>query len=208
MTWQVGTAVLLAYLLGAIPFGLLLGLWLKRVDIRQHGSRNIGATNTLRVLGKPMGITALILDISKGFAAVWLARLLGAEWGYAALSCGLAAVLGHVFPVYLGFKGGKGVATGAGIFLALATVPLLIAVAVFVVTVLLTRMVSAGSCIGAVALAAASFILPAGWALAPWHFLPGLWPLRIFALAVAALILVKHRGNIQRILRGEENKLF
>jgi acyl phosphate:glycerol-3-phosphate acyltransferase len=199
-------AVVLSYLVGSIPTGLWLGLRLRGVNIREHGSRNVGATNTLRVLGKKLGAVALVGDIGKGMVAVLLiARL--STWPHAALVCGIAAILGHVFSLFLKFRGGKGIATSAGVFLALAPIPTLLAVVVFAGVVAVTRMVSAGSISAAVTLAVSVGLLPHYWATYPTHTLPTDWTLRVVTLAVAVLVIVKHRGNVARILRGEENKL-
>lgn len=186
-------AIGLSYLVGSVPTGLWLGQWLRGVDIRQHGSRNIGATNTLRVLGKPLGAAALAGDMLKGVLAVLLfARLAPVE--HLPLACGAAAIAGHVFSVFVRFKGGKGVATSAGVFLALATVPTLIAAGVFLAVALLTRMVSAASITAAAVLAVLTWVMP--------HSMP----LRVIATALALLVIVRHRTNIQRILSGTENR--
>jgi len=186
-------AVLLSYLLGSIPTGLWLGLWLRKTDIREHGSRNIGATNTLRVLGKTLGAFALVGDMAKGVIAVLLiARI--SDWPYAPIACGLAAICGHTFSVFLRFRGGKGVATSAGVFFGLAPVPSAIALAVFVAVFAVTRMVSAGSILGAVAMSIAVFVFPLDSIV------------RALAVAVALLIIVRHRDNIRRILQGKENR--
>lgn len=187
-------AVGLSYLLGSVPTGLWLGLWLRGVDIRQSGSHNIGATNALRVLGKPIGVASLVIDILKGVVPVLLfARM--SSWDYAPLACGLAAIVGHVTSPFVGFRGGKGVATSTGVFLALAPIPTLVAAAVFFAVVAATRMVSAGSVLAAAVLA--------GMVLA----LPNDPVLRVVAVAVAALVILRHRGNIQRILTGTEHRL-
>ena len=138
-----------SYLLGAVPFGLLAGL-LKGIDIRAHGSGNIGATNAMRVLGKPVGLTVHALDIGKGFAASFvLARLFArGDLGLVpalGIACGSAAIVGHVFPVYLKFKGGKGMATSLGVFVGLAWLPTVIAAALWLVVRQLTRYVSVAS---------------------------------------------------------------
>jgi acyl-phosphate glycerol 3-phosphate acyltransferase len=187
-------AVALSYLAGSIPAGLWLGLLLRGIDIRDHGSRNIGATNTLRVLGKGPGIAALIFDIAKGLAAVLLFARIG-NWEYLPLACGIAAILGHVFPIYLRFRGGKGVATSAGVFFGLAPAPMLVAAAAFFTVAAATRMVSAGSITAA--------LIMAGCVIA----LPFSLPLKLFTALAALLVLVKHRTNIGRILRGSENRL-
>ncbi|MFP4500161.1 MAG: glycerol-3-phosphate 1-O-acyltransferase PlsY [Candidatus Hydrogenedentota bacterium] len=187
-------AVLLSYLIGCVPTGFWLGLAIKNIDIREHGSRNIGATNTLRVLGKPLGAIALAGDMLKGVAAVQgFARLTG--WEHAAIVCGVAAIVGHIFSVFVRFKGGKGVATSTGVFLGLAPLPTLITAAVFFAVVVVTRMVSAGSILGALTLTALIWLL--GYSL----------PLQIFTSAVALLVIVRHRTNIQRILEGNENRI-
>jgi len=191
---EIALALVASFLVGSIPTGLWLGLRIKGIDIREHGSRNIGATNTMRVLGKGLGAAALIGDMLKGVVAVLLiARL--SDWSYAPLACGIAAILGHSFSVFCRFRGGKGVATGTGVYLALVPVPTLLAAAVFGLTLAVTRMVSAGSMAAAVALAALLFVVPAPW------------PLRAVTVAVAVFVIVKHRSNIGRILRGEENRI-
>ena len=188
-------SILLSYVLGSIPTGLWLGLKLRGVDIRQHGSRNIGATNTMRVLGKPLGALALLGDTGKGVAAVLLVSRLG-PWEYLPLACGIAAVVGHTASVFLKFRGGKGVATGAGVFLALAPLPTLVAAIVFIVVVALTRMASAGSMSAAIALCVALYLTDPSW------------PMRITATLIAIWVIWLHRGNIQRILKGRENRLW
>jgi glycerol-3-phosphate acyltransferase PlsY len=167
---------------------------LRHIDIREHGSKNIGATNTMRVLGKKLGAVALTCDIAKGLAPVLVMKQLDV-WEYAPLLCGLAAVLGHTASVFLRFRGGKGVATSAGVFLGLAPLPTGIAAAVFVVIVVATRMVSAGSILASLTFAVLVYALAYPW------------PMRIIATAVALLIVYRHRSNIQRIFRGEESKL-
>lgn len=187
-------AVAASYVLGSIPTGLWLGLRLRGVDIREHGSHNIGATNTLRVLGKPLGAAALAGDMFKGLVPVLAARWLDV-WPELPLVCGVAAILGHTFSLFLRFQGGKGVATGAGVFLGLAWLPTLAAAAVFAAVVALTRMVSAGSIAGAAALVAALYVMPFSW------------PVRVMGTLIGALVVWKHRSNIQRILRGEESRI-
>ena len=141
----------IAYILGSVPTGYWLGLRLRGVDIREHGSRNIGATNTMRVLGRGLGAIALAVDIAKGLVSVLLIARLSA-WEYAPLICGLAAILGHTFSIFLRFQGGKGVATSAGVFFALTPLPMFIALAAFLFVVAMTHMVSAGSIVAALAL--------------------------------------------------------
>jgi len=186
-------AILLSYVLGSIPTGLWLGLWLRKVDIRDHGSKNIGATNTLRVLGKPLGAAALLGDMAKGVVPVLFVSQLS-DWQYAPIACGLAAICGHTFSLFLKFRGGKGVATSAGVFGGLAPLPMLVAVVTFVIVVAITRMVSAGSILGATALAISVFIFPTDNVV------------RGIAVAIALLVIIRHRENIQRILNGTENR--
>ena len=190
----VSVAVILSYVLGSVPTGLWLGLKLRGVDIRQHGSKNIGATNTFRVLGKGLGIATLAGDILKGWVPVVLFAQLD-TWEYLPVLCGLAAILGHTFSLFLWFRGGKGVATSTGVFLGLAPVPTLIAGGVFAIVFAATRMVSAGSISAAAAMIAAVF------------FIATPVPVRIVTVLVAVLVIVKHHANIRRILKGEESRL-
>lgn len=187
-------ALLLSYVLGSIQTGLWLGIAFKHVDIREHGSKNIGATNTLRVLGRKWGALALAGDIAKGAIPVLLLARMGA-WNQLPLACGVTAILGHTFSAFLRFRGGKGVATGTGVFLALCPVPTLVAAVVFAAVVAATRMVSAGSMTAAVALAGATWVYESSSAV------------RVMASLIALLVIWKHRTNIQRILSGTENRV-
>lgn len=199
IAWAIVIAAAIAsYVLGSIPTGLWIGQRIKGIDIREHGSKNIGATNTLRVLGKQWGLIALLADMAKGGLAVALGY--GAVAAYqvspnAPLICGVAAITGHTFSVFLRFKGGKGVATSAGAFLALAWQPTVVALAVFIIVVALTRMVSAASIAAAVTLAVTAFLFPT-----PVPFLPWL------IAAVCVLVIFRHRSNIARILAGTESR--
>lgn len=183
-----------SYLIGAIPFGLLIGR-LAGVDVRASGSRNIGATNVTRLLGKKCGVFTLILDCLKGFLPIYLASKMlpeGPGRETLLLLCGILAVVGHMFPVYLGFKGGKGVATGLGVFLFLSPVAIAISFVVFAATVALSGFVSAGSL-----LASALFPL--------WLWILGQSMGAVLAgVIIALLIWLKHHENIGRLLRGEE----
>jgi glycerol-3-phosphate acyltransferase PlsY len=204
--------VLGAYLLGSVPFGLILGLC-RGVDVRQHGSRNIGATNVGRVIGRPWGYLCLVLDILKGFAPTLTALFVivrqpaDAVTLLAWLAVALAAVLGHLFPVYLRFRGGKGVATTIGVALGIYpyfTVPMVVALAGYAVMRFTTGIVSAGSLTIAVLFPAAFAVqlyLDAGRSLAEF------WPLQVAAILLGAIIVVRHRSNIARMLRGEERAL-
>jgi glycerol-3-phosphate acyltransferase PlsY len=186
--------VIVAYLLGSLSFAVLLVRWKTGKDIRAEGSGNAGATNVLRGYGKGLAALVAAADIAKGTAAVLLVRLVTADPRYAA-AAGVAAILGHVFPVFYGFRGGKGVATVVGAFLALAPAAMLVALGIFVLVVAVTRYVSLGSCV-------ATVLLPplAGLFHAPRPVLA--------AAAVAAVVVVlKHRENLERLARGEERKL-
>ena len=183
-----------SYLLGAIPFGLLFGKMVG-ADVRKEGSRNIGATNVSRVLGKKLGVLTLVCDLLKGGVAVLVATLLmpdGVSKELVVVGCGLLAVIGHMFSVYLGFSGGKGVATGLGVFLFLAPWAVLISAGVFISTVALTGFVSTGSLL-------ATALLPL------WLYLLGESNVVVWgAVILAILVWLKHHENIGRLLRGQE----
>jgi acyl phosphate:glycerol-3-phosphate acyltransferase len=213
--------VVAAYLLGSIPFGFLVAK-AKGVDIRSVGSGNIGATNAMRVLGKPAGILVLMADALKGYAACLLGlfihiyfsnQLTGLHsstsdngtnsfeellnsFSYFPIIAGIFAVLGHNYPCWLKFKGGKGIATSAGVYLALAPWAVLVALIVFILAVLFTRYVSVGSI-------AAAITLPVTvWVMTPQNLL-----LCVVTTALGALAIYKHKSNIQRIMAGTENRL-
>lgn len=196
----------LAYLLGAVPFGFVAGKLLKGIDIRQHGSRNVGATNVFRVVGKGAGIAVYALDALKGLApvlaakALWPAASAWGEWYYILIA--LAAILGHVFTPYLSFKGGKGVATASGAMLALAPLPVLAALLVFAAVLAAFGWVSLGSI-------AAAFAFPIAVAveLALRNKYP-FTPVLAAAWFLTILVIVTHRANIIRLLQGREPRLF
>jgi glycerol-3-phosphate acyltransferase PlsY len=189
LPFVIGFAV--AYLIGSVPFGLILTRLAGAGDVRRIGSGNIGATNVLRTGRKGLALATLALDVLKGALPVWLAwRYLGPDM---AVVAGLGAVLGHCFPVWLKFKGGKGVATAAGVVLALTPPVAAVAIAVFVLVVLATRYVSLGSMLGAVAAA------PGAW-------LMGQVQAAELYLVLALLIVLKHAGNIRRLAQGSEAK--
>lgn len=199
----VAAVALGAYLIGGIPFGLLVGKAAKGIDVREHGSKNIGATNVGRVIGWRWGALVLALDGLKGFAPVCgVAETLGPgpDARTVILAVGLAVIVGHLAPIYLGFKGGKGVATSAGVFLALTPSAAGIALAVFLVTVAAFRMVSLGSVLASVALPIAY-----GWYGPPETGLPD--GTLLLCLAAAALVIVRHRANLQRIAAGTEPRI-
>lgn len=188
-------ALLIAYLLGAIPFGYLLVRIATGADVRSSGSGNIGATNVLRTTGRAAAIATLLLDIAKGYAAVWIAGRLTSEDPIWMSLAALAVMAGHAFPVFLGFKGGKAVATFIGAFLYLTPLALVCVLVVFVGMVAWTRFISLGSIC-----AAATFPL-AVWIVQHPHL-----PV-FFASAVAgAFIVYRHRENIQRLHTGTEHR--
>jgi glycerol-3-phosphate acyltransferase PlsY len=198
------SVVVLAYLLGSIPFGYLIVRLGGGGDVRGTGSGGTGATNVTRRAGKWAGVLTLLLDALKGAAAVLVARVAlgdgpGVSWWVAAAA--LAVVAGHVFPVWLGFRGGKGVATGLGVFLVLAPLAVLCALFVFAVIVWATRYVSLGS------ITAAALIPFAVWLLGLRATDENKLPLLTAATVGGALIIFMHRANIGRLMRGEENKL-
>ncbi|WP_446010884.1 glycerol-3-phosphate 1-O-acyltransferase PlsY [Candidatus Electrothrix sp.] len=186
--------ILLSYFLGAIPFGLLLSRS-QGINIREQGSKNIGATNVSRLLGKKLGVVTFLLDCAKGYVPMLLAGLIFADSPNHQLLialCGAAAVIGHMFPVYLGFKGGKGVATGLGVFLYLAPQAVLLSIIVFIAIVAATGFVSLGSLLGsAVVLPCVYFLDEPTWKL-------------ILAGFIVIMIWMKHHENIGRLLQGTE----
>lgn len=220
----------LGFLLGSAPFGLLLGK-LKGVDIRDHGSGNIGSTNVFRTLGKKSGITCLILDLLKGFApvllAINLARIEDASFLFSIeflkslteavpasqqfqvqsihVLTALAAILGHNYSPWIGFKGGKGIATSGGALLALMPAAVILLVLIFIIVARITKYVSVGSI-------ATGIALPLLTLYGSWYhgkIADGTWnkPLFIFSIVAGALAIWKHRSNISRLRAGTENKI-
>ncbi|MEM1059944.1 MAG: glycerol-3-phosphate 1-O-acyltransferase PlsY [Verrucomicrobiota bacterium] len=191
----------LCFLVGSIPFGFLMGK-AKGLDIRDHGSGNIGATNVWRVLGSGWGLAAFVLDFCKGFIPVLLIGLLVEPWpGGEVLNllfilCGIAAILGHNYSPWLGFKGGKGIATSAGALAAVIPWACAVVVTIWVGMVLLTRIVSLSSIVASVALP-----------VAVHFFYPGSWALLAFGLIAGALGVYRHKSNIGRLRRGEEPRI-
>lgn len=193
-----------AYLAGSIPFGLLIARVFRGVDIRQHGSGNIGATNVGRVLGAKWGIACLVLDALKGLLPVWLLPQMlveagAANAGFVQVIAGVATILGHMFPCWLRFKGGKGVATALGVVIVIGPWGSLAALAGFILGMLATRIVSVSSILAALAFAITQMVM-----LAPGAFAGSKLPVAIFSLVVPALIIVRHRSNIGRLVRGQE----
>ena len=187
--------LLLAYLMGSFPTSYLIGKYIYKINLFEHGSKNVGATNALRVLGKGPGIAVLLIDMAKGVIPVLVAYKVFATQVEAHLLIGVFSIVGHTLSPFLSFKGGKGVATSAGVFLALGPKALGISMLLFVITVALTRYVSLGSII-------ASFSLPAF----SYYFYPQNLPLCATGILIALFIIIKHRANIGRLIRGEENR--
>jgi glycerol-3-phosphate acyltransferase PlsY len=186
-----------AYLLGSIPFGLLLAKIFGRTDVRKAGSGNIGATNVLRVAGPAAGILTLLFDAGKGWLAVWIASRLMHGSSSMMIAAGFLALVGHCFPVWLRFRGGKGVATATGIFLALCPEALLAALILFALAVWYSRYVSLGSLVAAAGIPLLVYLL---WAP---HFAPPII-VTLGSIAIALLVIYQHRANIGRLIRGEE----
>jgi glycerol-3-phosphate acyltransferase PlsY len=184
-----------AYFAGSIPFGLLLTRWLRGADVRAQGSGNIGATNVARVAGKKVGAVVLLLDALKGAIPAALARWLFPDDAFVQATVGLAAVLGHVFSLWLKLRGGKGVATALGVFAVLLPLPALAGGAVFAAVFALTRVSALGS------LSAALTVAGVAWAA---HAPPDLVKLAAFLFA---LLVFTHRGNLKRLVNRTENKL-
>ena len=194
--------LLISYLIGSISFSILAGKLTKGIDVREHGSGNAGATNTFRVLGKKAGIIVLVLDVLKGFLAVslvWFTSYTSSTEMYInlQLALGIAAVLGHIFPLYVGFRGGKGVATLLGFMIAVFPYAAIISIGVFLITLLFTRYVSLGSIV-------AGLFFPFGVYYLSETVLP---TMMIFAIFVPIVLITTHQRNIERLLKGEENKI-
>ena len=191
-----------AYLLGSIPSAVWTGKLTKGVDVREHGSKNAGATNTMRVLGVKIGIPVLLIDVFKGFVAVKLAFFAPAiEAGTESfvtlqLALGAFAVIGHMFPIFAGFRGGKGVATIVGILLALHWHATLFAIVVFLIALFISKYVSFSSMMMGLSFPVSVIFI----------FKTDIVSLKIFSIAVSILLFITHRKNISRLLKGNENK--
>jgi acyl phosphate:glycerol-3-phosphate acyltransferase len=187
-------ALAIAYLLGSIPFGYLLVKWRTGADVRKAGSGNIGATNVLRTSGRTAGVITLVLDIAKGYAAVWIASRLTASNEFWMSAAALAVMAGHAYPIFLRFRGGKAMATFVGAFLRLTPLPLIAVLIVFLGMAAWTRHISLGSII-----AAGTF------PLAVWLILHGSWPVLAASIVAAIFIIYKHSSNIARLRAGSEH---
>ena len=179
--------LILSYLCGAIPFGYIVAKLFRNTDIRTIGSGNPGATNVYRTISKPLGILTLLLDMLKGFIPVYYLII---------LAVALVTILGHVFTVFLNFKGGKGVATGCGIFFALNPLATTICLITFIIVLTISKYVSLGSICAAIMLPIAIFVFDSNIQLV------------IFSVIIAIVVVVRHISNIKRLLNGTENKIF
>jgi glycerol-3-phosphate acyltransferase PlsY len=194
--------LIVAYLLGSMPTSVIIGKKFYGIDIREYGSGNAGATNTFRILGKKAGIPVLIIDILKGFSATSLVLFITTlvpsteQFVNTQLAYGIAAILGHLFPVFAGFRGGKGIATLLGMVLAVHPPAAGICILIFIVILLITKYVSLGSILGSVAF---PFLI-----VFVYH--TTIKSLIIFGIAIAILVILTHQKNIERLLRGEESK--
>ena len=193
----------MAYLLGAIPWALIVGKSFYKVDVREHGSGNLGATNMMRVLGWRAAMSTLVLDVAKGALAVWVAGLIVSAATYGALAhewtmigATLAVMGGHSFSPYIGFRGGKGVAAGAGALLVLVPLVWPILFLTWLAVIAATRIVSLGSVIIAVE-----------YPIAVWLLYPGDWPQLAVAVVAAGLVILRHSANISRILKRQEPRI-
>jgi glycerol-3-phosphate acyltransferase PlsY len=204
-------ALPLAYLVGSIPFGLVVARAVKGIDIRKAGSGNVGATNVGRVIGWRWGLLVFLFDALKGFAPVYaLAPVVAGSFALGLrpasdtlqILCGVAAILGHTFPVWLGFKGGKGVATGFGVAMGFAPLATAVALVTWIVVVAFTRYVSVASMAAALALPAAFMVMHRGDAFGRFRAVTAV------LLFAGMLVILRHRQNIRRLLKGEENRIF
>ena len=201
MIYNIILCSILSYLLGSIPTSFLMGKLMKGIDIRKHGSGNVGATNALRVLGTKIGIITLLIDIVKGFFAVQIGKQLVSEpTNLFLIGTGLLAIIGHIFTIFLKFKGGKGVATSAGVFIALSPLPVAIALIVFVVTVWISKYVSLGSMLAAFVFFLVELIVNVKNRFADVELL-------IFIFLIMLFIIIRHKTNIKRIIDGNENRI-
>src|ERR1700753_1677725 len=198
-------ALILAYLCGSIPTAVWIGLAFYGVDVREYGSGNAGATNTFRVLGKKAGIPVMLIDIAKGWTATYLAHFIGtsvtggphSDLVSYQLALGITAVMGHLFPIFAGFRGGKGIATLFGMVLAVHLQAALLCVIVFIIVLLITRYVSLSSIVVCFTyLIGVTFVYPLY-----------IRSVIIYGMCICALILVTHQKNIERLLKGKESKV-
>lgn len=186
--------LIFSYLFGSIPFSLIISKTFYNIDLREHGSGNVGTTNTFRILGKKAGIVVLILDLLKGAIPVWIAMLVSTDVDFPVVIFGVVAAIGHVYSIFLKFKGGKAVATGGGAILAAAPFIFLVVLATFLITLKLSKYVSLGSVLAAVAL------------LISVLFTGDLFMIG-FGIILGIIVIVKHISNMRRIKEGTEPKI-
>jgi len=186
--------IVISYLVGSISFSIVIAKLFKGIDIRSHGSGNAGATNTLRVLGVGPAILVLVLDLLKGMGSVLLAGALSDQL-WLPIICGLAAMIGHNWPIWFKFKGGKGIATAIGVLVTLAFIPALIAGVIAILSIVITRYVSLGSLIF-------TFLTPIFVLIVHFN-----WPNFIGTLIICIFAFIRHRSNIVKLMNGTENKL-
>lgn len=199
---KVAVVAVSSYLIGAIPASFLMGRLVRGIDLREHGSGNLGAANTFRVLGPKAAIPVLLFDIGKGFVAVWFLSKIGDGNIWFAMLAAVTVVIGHNYSIFLRFSGGKGVGTTAGAFLALAPQSLTICIGIWVIMLLLTRIVSLASMVAAV-------LLPVSVLLSDRLFGTDTHPLvLVLSILVTLLVMYKHGPNIRRLREGSEKKIF
>ena len=190
--------LIIGYVMGALPNGVWIGKYFKGIDIREHGSKNSGATNSYRVLGPKYGLMVLAADALKGFLPPFLANQFGVTGNWLIL-IGMAAIIGHILSFFLNFKGGKGVATSLGVFLFLIPKVTLALLVIFIIVVYATRYISLGSIIAAILLPVLTFISPLNYGIEKW-------PMMVMTIIIAIFVVYKHKTNIERLLKGTENK--
>lgn len=202
--------VIAAYLIGSISFAVIFAKSFLKKDVRELGSGNAGATNVMRNAGLLPGLLTFLFDALKGFAAAYMGKAIfdyihtqtGSEWSYAlygAYLCGAACMLGHIVPIFFGFKGGKGVATSVGIFAVCCPIAIIIGVSVFALCVIFTRYVSLGSVLGAITVVVLAIFL--------YDNTVSIWPQILLSVAMGAMVIGKHKENIKRLLNGSESKI-
>ncbi len=197
---SISISILVSYLIGSIPFAYIYGKVFKGIDIRNFGSGNIGATNVLRILGTKAGITVMLLDMIKGFIPVFLVLEVfqwNLQFSWLPVVIGISAIIGHTFTIFLLFKGGKGVATAAGVFLALSPLVFLVALCLFILIVAFTKYVSLGSIFASLFLLVTHLI----------SYDPNNPFVLYFTVIVTFFIILKHKSNISRLIKGTENKI-
>lgn len=193
-----GLIIILAYLLGSIPSGLIVGKLFYGIDIRQHGSGNLGATNSFRTLGIKAGSVVIVADILKGTLATLLPKFFGVDESIHPLLIGLVAVIGHMFPIFAGFRGGKAVATSAGVLLAYVPLLFLFLVIVFLISLKISKYVSLSSMIAGIFAIIYALIRT---------IITGDWPLLVVVIALASFVIYRHRTNLSRIKNKTEPKV-